>query len=150
MRLTLPCCLHYPQPVPPPPPITTKRKLTSPFHRSKAVTSVSSSSDKSWRCLHKFLLRATAGALSFSLLFFPFRSLAEVAGLPAVQLPSRPLPPPSELCQDWAEEGEEEAEVPPESITNEGLVEEAWEVVNESFLGDAVSRSWSPEKWLVD
>ncbi|XP_008797514.1 carboxyl-terminal-processing peptidase 1, chloroplastic [Phoenix dactylifera] len=147
MRLPLACGHHYPRPLSPlpPPPITTKRTPTSPFHRPKAVTSVSSSlSDTSWRCLHKLLLRATAGALSFSLLASPFPSLAEAAGRPAVQL-SRP--PPSELCQDWAEE-EEEAEVPPESITNEGLVEEAWEVVNESFLGDAVSRSWSPEKWL--
>ncbi|XP_010926303.1 carboxyl-terminal-processing peptidase 1, chloroplastic isoform X2 [Elaeis guineensis] len=143
MSFPLSRCHRSPQPPLPfrPPPITTKRTPTSPFHRPKAVASVSSSSsDKSWRCLHKLLLQATAGALSFSLLASPFRSLAEAAGPPAVQIP----PPPSELCHDWAEE----EEVPPESITNEALVEEAWDVVNESFLGDAVSRSWSPEKWL--
>jgi hypothetical protein len=40
-------------------------------------------------------------------------------------------------------------EVRAEAVTNEQLVEEAWEVVNESFLPDAASRLWSPEMWMV-
>jgi hypothetical protein len=36
-----------------------------------------------------------------------------------------------------------------EAVTNEQLVEEAWEVVNEGFLPDAGSRPWSPELWMV-
>ncbi|XP_078439287.1 peptidase S41 family protein isoform X2 [Wolffia australiana] len=32
-------------------------------------------------------------------------------------------------------------------VTNEEIVEEAWEVVNDSFL-DAENRGWSPEKWM--
>ncbi|KAL5655962.1 hypothetical protein ACJX0J_035281, partial [Zea mays] len=39
-------------------------------------------------------------------------------------------------------------EVRAEAVTNEQLVEEAWEVVNESFLPDAASRPWSPEMWM--
>lgn len=43
----------------------------------------------------------------------------------------------------------EEVETKEPNLTNESLVEEAWEVVNQSFLPDAGTRPWSPELWLV-
>ncbi|KAJ1284654.1 hypothetical protein BS78_03G221800 [Paspalum vaginatum] len=52
---------------------------------------------------------------------------------------------PTELCRDGVAAVEE---VRAEAVTNEQLVEEAWEVVNESFLPDAGSRPWSPEIWM--
>lgn len=73
----------------------------------------------------------------------------EAMGWLEVQLLSLSLPPPSELCQDWVEEW---AEVPSKSIMNEGLLKEAWEVINESFIGimgNAINHSWSPNKWLI-
>lgn len=36
----------------------------------------------------------------------------------------------------------------PNMVTNEGIVEEAWEIVNDSFLYTGRDR-WSPESWLV-
>ncbi|KAK3161493.1 hypothetical protein QOZ80_1BG0077820 [Eleusine coracana subsp. coracana] len=55
-------------------------------------------------------------------------------------------PQPQEVCRDGGAPVEEE--VRGEAVTNEQLVEEAWEVVNESFLPDAGSRPWSPEMWM--
>lgn len=56
------------------------------------------------------------------------------------------MPSPADVCQEEAAAGNE---VSSASVTNEDIVEEAWEVVNESFIGDAGHRAWSPEKWLV-
>jgi hypothetical protein len=56
-------------------------------------------------------------------------------------------PQPPEVCRNGGAPVEEE--VRGEAVTNEQLVEEAWEVVNESFLPDAGSRLWSPEMWMV-
>ncbi|CAO2178889.1 unnamed protein product, partial [Urochloa humidicola] len=53
---------------------------------------------------------------------------------------------PTEVCRDGV--GAVAEEVRAEAVTNEQLVEEAWEVVNESFLPDAGSRPWSPEMWM--
>uniref|UniRef100_A0A0D9V3U3 C-terminal processing peptidase n=1 Tax=Leersia perrieri TaxID=77586 RepID=A0A0D9V3U3_9ORYZ len=52
------------------------------------------------------------------------------------------------LCRDVGAGGETKEEVRTEVVTNEQLVEEAWEVVNEGFLPDAGSRPWSPEMWM--
>ncbi|KAK4769987.1 hypothetical protein SAY87_030519 [Trapa incisa] len=52
--------------------------------------------------------------------------------------------PPIEDC--LLDEPEEIEEVGPQAVTNESLVEEAWEIVNDSFL-DAVRRRWTPEMW---
>lgn len=60
---------------------------------------------------------------------------------------TNPLSPsPSELCRDGEQEAIEE-ERPSESFTNEELVEEAWEVVNDSYIGDVGNRPWSAETW---
>lgn len=53
-----------------------------------------------------------------------------------------------ELCRDGAAAETKEEVRRSEVVTNEQLVEEAWEVVNEGFLPDAGSRPWSPEMWM--
>ncbi|XP_077226555.1 peptidase S41 family protein isoform X2 [Tasmannia lanceolata] len=85
----------------------------------------------------KLLLHALAGALSLGL-FISSPSIAEMS-------PSLQFQPSTDYCRE--EEKEKPAEIASESITNEGIVEEAWEVVNESFL-DAGRGRWTPEKWL--
>ncbi|KAM0938166.1 putative processing peptidase [Dioscorea sansibarensis] len=101
-----------------------------PRNRLKITGNINNTS----RCFERLLLRGIAGALSCVLFASP-------PSLAASSSSFSPPPPPSEIC--W--EDKVFKEEPPESLTNEGLVEEAWEVVNESFLGNT---SWSPEKWL--
>ncbi|KVH97440.1 Interphotoreceptor retinol-binding [Cynara cardunculus var. scolymus] len=87
----------------------------------------------------------TGAALSFNLLFFS---------------PLSPLPPPSiasdftpsvfqSECREEDQRREEERrfERAPELVTNEEIVKEAWEIVNDSFLGGDRNR-WSPQSWL--
>ncbi|WVZ24044.1 hypothetical protein V8G54_002588 [Vigna mungo] len=82
---------------------------------------------------HHLPLRNTllGAALSFGLLFsFPSVS--------ALQLPSQPCPhrqPPQETLQST-----------PEVVTNQGLVEEAWQIVNDTFL-DTGRHRWSQDTW---
>lgn len=81
-------------------------------------------------------IRAAAAAVAVSLSLL----VSDGAGAAVVAAPP-------EVCRDGAVQVEEE--VRGEAVTNEQLVEEAWEVVNESFLPDAGSRPWSPEMWMV-
>ncbi|KAL5219984.1 hypothetical protein ABZP36_024697 [Zizania latifolia] len=53
---------------------------------------------------------------------------------------------PPELCREEGASIKDEART--QVATNEQLVEEAWEVVNEGFLPDAGSRPWSQEMWM--
>ncbi|XP_042506603.1 carboxyl-terminal-processing peptidase 1, chloroplastic isoform X2 [Macadamia integrifolia] len=88
----------------------------------------------------RVLLHALTGALSFGLLVSaPFSSATESSSL---QIPS---PPSSEYCRE--EEQDQTAETAPDLVTNESIVEEAWEIVNDSFL-DAGKHRWSPERWM--
>jgi hypothetical protein len=80
---------------------------------------------------------AAAAAISLSLL------AGNAAGPPSAWAVEQP----PEICR--GEDGGRDAEVKAEAVTNEQLVEEAWEVVNEGFLPDAGSRPWSPEMWMV-
>ncbi|KAL6615749.1 hypothetical protein ACP70R_038019 [Stipagrostis hirtigluma subsp. patula] len=80
---------------------------------------------------------AAAAAVSLSLL------TGDAAGAAVV---SAAAPQAPEVCRDGGAAVEEEVRA--EAVTNEQLVEEAWEVVNESFLPDAGSRPWSPEMWM--
>ncbi|KAK3024026.1 hypothetical protein RJ639_044128, partial [Escallonia herrerae] len=91
---------------------------------------------------HKTLIHAlTAGALSIGLLVSPPFSIA--LDSPSVQTtPSAS----SEYCREDETE-EKYAETAPELATNEAIVEEAWQIVNDSFL-DTGSRRWSPQTWL--
>ncbi|XP_058095217.1 carboxyl-terminal-processing peptidase 1, chloroplastic isoform X2 [Magnolia sinica] len=80
---------------------------------------------------------ALAGTLSFGLLL--------ASPPPSLSLQSPSLQSPTtQFCLE--DEGVVE-EVAPESVTNEGIVEEAWEIVNDSFL-DAGRHRWSPDMWL--
>ncbi|GMH15491.1 hypothetical protein Nepgr_017332 [Nepenthes gracilis] len=91
----------------------------------------------------KPLIGILTGALSLSLLVFSPSSIA------AGSLSSRyQLSPPSsaDYCRDDEEE-HLEAETAPDLVANEAIVEEAWEIVNESFL-DTGRHRWSPESWL--
>lgn len=88
----------------------------------------------------KALVGVLSGALSFGLLVIPPTSLA----LEASTVRS---PPSSSYCAEEEPEVRVESE-PGSVVTNEGIVEEAWEIVNESFL-DAGRHRWSPEVWQV-
>jgi carboxyl-terminal processing protease len=80
-------------------------------------------------------LRAAAAAAAVSLSLLTGDAVGAVVAQPV------------EVCQDGGAAVVEE--VRGEAVTNEQLVEEAWEVVNESFLPDAGSHPWSPEMWMV-
>ncbi|XP_059439026.1 carboxyl-terminal-processing peptidase 1, chloroplastic isoform X3 [Corylus avellana] len=91
-------------------------------------------------CAKKSLTLALSGALSFGLLFSSPCSIALES--PTIQSPSSSS---SELCRE--DERVAKAETRPEVVTNEGIVEEAWEIVNESFI-DTGRHRWSPQTWL--
>ncbi|XP_057463541.1 carboxyl-terminal-processing peptidase 1, chloroplastic isoform X4 [Actinidia eriantha] len=87
----------------------------------------------------KILIGALTGSLSFGLLLSS-PSLALESPLSLAQPSSS-----TEHCRE--EENEERSERAPELVTNEGIVEETWEIVNDSFL-DAGRHRWSPDTWL--
>ncbi|CAM8890741.1 unnamed protein product [Rhodiola kirilowii] len=96
-----------------------------------------------FNCWEKSLYGALTGAaLSLSLLISP-PSFAGVAGssVPIAGLDSVAV----EKCVE--SEAEEILGKPPEVVSNKELVEEAWRIVNETFL-NAGRRPWSPEVWL--
>ncbi|CAO2170902.1 unnamed protein product [Urochloa humidicola] len=83
-------------------------------------------------------LRTAAAAAAVSLSLLTGNAVGAAVPAAAAQ--------PTEVCRDGV--GAVAEEVRAEAVTNEQLVEEAWEVVNESFLPDAGSRPWSPEIWM--
>lgn len=116
----------------PPPPTPTARRPQKPLLATPQNPS--------------FIRSLTGAALSFNLLFFS---------------PLSPLPPPS-IASDFTSSGsqlecreedqrieeERRLERAPELVTNEEIVKEAWQIVNDSFL-DTDRNRWSPEAWLV-
>ncbi|XP_048230995.1 carboxyl-terminal-processing peptidase 1, chloroplastic isoform X4 [Ricinus communis] len=89
----------------------------------------------------KTFLGALTGVLSFNLLLSSPFSLASQSPYPQLQLPSPPNNSSIEQCQE-----QEQVEQNQESVTNEGIVEEAWQIVNDSFL-DAGRHRWTPQSW---
>ena len=89
----------------------------------------------------KTIITALSGALSFGLVFSSPCAIALES--PTVQ--SSPSPS-SEYCRE--DEQLIKAETGPEVATNEGIVEEAWEIVNDSFI-DTGRHRWSPQTWQV-
>ncbi|CAM0881990.1 unnamed protein product [Alopecurus aequalis] len=83
-------------------------------------------------------LRAAAAAAAISLSLLAGNAAGAVAAAVVEQ--------PPEICRGG--NGGRDLEVKAEAVTNEQLVEEAWEVVNEGFLPDAGNRPWSPELWM--
>lgn len=81
----------------------------------------------------------TTTALSFNLIFFSPIPAPSIASTSSVVVQSE--------CRE--EIGNEKRfEKAPELVSNEEIVKEAWEIVNDSFIGTDRSR-WSPEMWLV-
>ncbi|KAL3739585.1 hypothetical protein ACJRO7_020923 [Eucalyptus globulus] len=117
---------------PPPPP--------SPAQLRAAAAAAATPVPRASSVQRKLTSAALAGALSFGLLLSPPSIAAESSPAPT----TRSEPPAVEYCRE--EEGEDGAAAVPERVTNEGIVEEAWSIVNESFLGTG-RRSWSPEAW---
>lgn len=130
------------------PPVVAASRRT--YHHHLISSSILSSKEYSFSC--KFViptwpqsiaLHALAAALSFGFVFSP-----PPPPCTAVESPSLQIPPPStELCQE-EEDAQQTPEIAPQSVSNERIVQEAWEIVNESFL-DAGHHRWSPEKWMV-
>ncbi|PNY12237.1 carboxyl-terminal-processing protease-like protein [Trifolium pratense] len=91
--------------------------------------------------LHNTLLATT---LSFG---FFFSSLPSSAS--ALQPPSLPIPlsPSTEACRD-VELRDVIVPTAPEVVTNEGLVQEAWQIVNDDFLDTGRNR-WSQDTWQL-
>ncbi|KAK1299254.1 hypothetical protein QJS10_CPB14g00529 [Acorus calamus] len=128
--LTAACNPSFATPPPPPP----KLRLSSP--------PITTNNRNEWP--HKVLLQTFAGALSFGLIASPPTAASAAAAAAVLQSPS----PPTDLCR----EEEEAVSVPEEEdrvFTNEGIVEEAWAIVNEGFVDSGNGRRpWSPEEWL--
>ncbi|XP_071735831.1 carboxyl-terminal-processing peptidase 1, chloroplastic isoform X1 [Rutidosis leptorrhynchoides] len=121
-----------PPPPPPPPPSTTINRPQKP-HLSLP---------------HKpsFLHSLTGAALSFNLLIFspisplPPQSIASDLNSSGIQLECREE-------DQRREEEENRFQNAPELVTNQEIVKEAWEIVNDGYLGSDPNR-WSPETWL--
>ena len=96
---------------------------------------------------HNTLVGAFTGALSFSLLISSPSSIAlDSASLPPS--PSTSHSPSTDYCRQ-DDDTEARFETAPELVTNEAIVEEAWNIVNDSFL-DSSSRRWSSDFWKVN
>lgn len=94
----------------------------------------------------KTLVGALTGALSFSLLISSPSSIA--LGSPSLPLSPSSHSPSTEYCsQD--DDKESRSETVPELVTNEAIVEEVWDIVNDSFL-DSSGRRWSSDFWEVN
>nr|XP_043624478.1 carboxyl-terminal-processing peptidase 1, chloroplastic isoform X1 [Erigeron canadensis] len=110
-------------PLPPPPQTTIHHPLPHHTHKPSLLHSL------------------TGAAISINLFFSPFS----------------PLPPPPSFAssfvnpecteQDQRIEQERMLQKAPELVTNEDIVKEAWQIVNDSFLASDHTR-WSPQSWL--
>lgn len=95
---------------------------------------------------HKTLVGALTGAVSFSLLISSPSSIA----LDSASVP--PSPSSHSSATDYCRQDDDTeamSETAPELVTNEAIVEEAWNIVNDSFL-DSSRRRWSSDIWKVN
>ncbi|KAK9022794.1 hypothetical protein V6N11_003036 [Hibiscus sabdariffa] len=96
----------------------------------------------------KTLINALTGALSLTLLVsFPSPSLSRDS--PSFQSPRPPQvsnPLPDRCTEEEEEKQQDKVELKPEFVTNEEIVQEAWQIVNDSFL-DTGRHRWSPQSW---
>ncbi|KAK6797270.1 hypothetical protein RDI58_004972 [Solanum bulbocastanum] len=130
--------LHSPLPSPSPP-------LLASFSPIKASILPKKSSFISH---HKPLQQLLSTGVSFVL------SLGLLVSAPvSIALESPSLPSSNSslevICRDnEAEEVYEKDTEVSKVVSNESIVEEAWQIVNDSFLNTSDRRSWSPESWL--
>lgn len=107
----------------------------------------------------KSVIGTLTGALSLTLVFSSPISSVAAAIDPYLSLNPPSSSPDSSLNhfdsspEDCPNEEEADTEMPddeikPQLVTNEGIVKEAWEIVNDAFL-DTRSHRWTPETWQV-
>ncbi|XP_031284463.1 carboxyl-terminal-processing peptidase 1, chloroplastic isoform X2 [Pistacia vera] len=115
---------------------------STPAHKPPLLHATTSNSN-CWP--NKALKALFTGALSLNLLLSSPSSLA--IDSPSLQSTS-PSPSDVSLTQSCREDDEIEALAQSESqvVTNEGIVEEAWQIVNDSFL-DTGRHRWTPQNW---
>ncbi|XP_022720320.1 carboxyl-terminal-processing peptidase 1, chloroplastic-like isoform X3 [Durio zibethinus] len=100
----------------------------------------------------KTLITALTGALSLTLLVSsPSPSLS--LDSPSFQPPRPPQfensrPDRCTKEEEQQEQEEDKVELKPEFVTNEEIVQEAWQIVNDSFL-DTGRHRWSPKSWQL-
>lgn len=121
-------------------------------HPPKSPILVIINNNNSWA--KKTLIDALTGVLSFTILLSSPTSLA-IHSPPFVQSPVSSdsslnfSDSSSDSCrEEEANELQQRVEVKPEAVTNRDIVEEAWEIVNESFL-DTGRHRWTPDSWQV-
>lgn len=119
------------------------------------VNSEKKSFSNSLNLVDKTLIGAISGVLSFGLLLHSPSSVAldysavDFFSLSSHSLPSSSLSDSSASCIDEDELHEfGSSETVSSPATNEDIVREAWEIVNDSFLDSGRNR-WSPEAWKV-
>ena len=120
------------------PPSLTSSSVSHPRHKNPIVCTATA--PNSWP--KQALIRALTGALSFGLVISSPCSIALESLSPSVPISSSSS---IEYCRE--EDREEEETAPPDLVTDEQIVEEAWEIVNDGFL-DTHNR-WSHQTWLV-
>ncbi|KAL3345064.1 hypothetical protein AABB24_024158, partial [Solanum stoloniferum] len=130
--------LHCPLPSPSPPLLTSFSPIKASILPKKS----------SFISHHKPLQQLLSTGVSFVL------SLGLLVSAPvSIALESPSLQPSNSslevICRDneAKEVYEKDTEVS-KVVSNESIVEEAWQIVNDSFLNTSDRRSWSPESWL--
>lgn len=123
----------------PPPPSSLSPPKPPPILLFTTTTTTTNSLN--WP--HKTLIGALTGALSFSLLF---SSPSSVALDSSLLTQSQPPPSSADYCRQ-EDQTENRYGTAPGLLTNEGIVDEAWEIVNDSFI-DTGRHRWSPDTWL--
>ncbi|RDX60685.1 Carboxyl-terminal-processing peptidase 1, chloroplastic, partial [Mucuna pruriens] len=79
----------------------------------------------------------------------PFATLSLAPPSPSALSSPSLLSPLLQTCRD-AEPLQETLQAAPEVVTNEGLVEEAWQIVNDTFLDTSRRHRWSQDTWLLE
>lgn len=88
-----------------------------------------------------------AGALSLGLVISPPSSIALDTST-TLSSSTQLVQSLTEDCREVESQKRDGVLIAPELRSDEGVVEQAWEIVNESFL-DPSGRRWSPQSWLV-
>ncbi|KAI8002047.1 hypothetical protein LOK49_LG09G02207 [Camellia lanceoleosa] len=125
----------------PPQPSSLSPPKPSPILLFTTTTTTTTTNSLNWP--HKTLIGAVTGALSFSLLF---SSPSSVALDSSLLTQSQPPPSSADYCRQ-EDQTKDRYETAPGLLTNEGIVDEAWEIVNDSFI-DTGRHRWSPDTWL--
>lgn len=134
MRVSLPPSAHHPNPKPP--------KTTPAAANANQLAAANAINWPPQKRTPSLIGAALTGALSFSLLFSsPTPSIATAFDSPS------PPPPPSSYCREDEVEEDRPPETAPNLVTNQDIVEEAWQIVNDGFL-DTSTHRWSPQSWL--